>query len=329
MPQIYLCFLWHMHQPFYKDLISGEYKLPWTRMHALKDYYGMVRILEEFPEVRQTFNLVPSMMVQVEEYAAGAAVDPFLQLALKPAESSDGDEQRVPAAALLPRRIRQRMIYRYPRYGELFDAWQAAGRNPARAATVRRAGVPRPADVVAARLVRRGVSGARPGGCAAGSQRGRDFTLDDQRCMGESSARSSARCCPRIPELAATGQIEISTTPYYHPILPLLCDSQHRRGRRIPTCRCRRASAIPQDAAHAARDWRATYMTSRFRSRARGAVAVGGSVSDEALHLAAELGFEWAATDSGVLGPHLGARGRRGWPVPAVSVAAGRPPDAA
>jgi hypothetical protein len=49
MPQIYLCFLWHMHQPFYKDLASGEYKLPWTRMHALKDYYGMVRILEEFP----------------------------------------------------------------------------------------------------------------------------------------------------------------------------------------------------------------------------------------------------------------------------------------
>ncbi len=60
-----------MHQPFYKDLVSGEYKLPWTRMHALKDYYGMVRILEEFPQIRQTFNLVPSMMAQVEEYACG------------------------------------------------------------------------------------------------------------------------------------------------------------------------------------------------------------------------------------------------------------------
>src|SRR2546429_2808082 len=87
MAQINLCFLWHMHQPFYKDLVSGEYRLPWTRMHALKDYYGMVRILEQFPGIRQTFNLVPSMMVQVEEYAAGTAVDPFLQIALKPAES--------------------------------------------------------------------------------------------------------------------------------------------------------------------------------------------------------------------------------------------------
>ncbi len=36
MPKIHLCFLWHMHQPFYKDLVSGEYRLPWTRMHALK-----------------------------------------------------------------------------------------------------------------------------------------------------------------------------------------------------------------------------------------------------------------------------------------------------
>src|ERR1700752_5117088 len=93
MPQIHLCFLWHIPQPFYKDLISGEYKLPWTRMHALKDYYGMVRILEEFPQIRQTFNLVPSMMVQVEEYARGEAKDPFLDLALKPAESLTPQEQ--------------------------------------------------------------------------------------------------------------------------------------------------------------------------------------------------------------------------------------------
>jgi len=75
-----------MHQPFYKDLISGEYRLPWTRMHGLKDYYGMAKILDEFPQVHQTFNLVPSMVVQIEEYARGVAKDPFLEVALKPAE---------------------------------------------------------------------------------------------------------------------------------------------------------------------------------------------------------------------------------------------------
>jgi len=103
MPQIYLCFLWHMHQPFYKDLASGEYKLPWTRMHALKDYYGMVRILEEFPRIRQTFNLVPSMMVQVAEYASGAARDPFFDAALKPAEAlTDADRAFCCATLSIP-----------------------------------------------------------------------------------------------------------------------------------------------------------------------------------------------------------------------------------
>src|SRR5579859_6100789 len=93
MPKIYLCFLWHMHQPFYKDLATGVYKLPWTRMHALKDYYGMVEVLRDFPTVHQTFNLVPSMMVQVDEYARGVARDPYLDLALKPAESLTDSEK--------------------------------------------------------------------------------------------------------------------------------------------------------------------------------------------------------------------------------------------
>jgi len=124
MPNIYLCFLWHMHQPYYKDLVTGEYKLPWTRMHALKDYYGMVRILEEFPKVKQTFNLVPSMMAQVAEYASGEAVDPFLQVVLKPAEALTEDER----AFLLRHSFYadpHQMIYRYPRYGELLQSWQA------------------------------------------------------------------------------------------------------------------------------------------------------------------------------------------------------------
>ena len=45
--KLQLILLWHMHQPFYKDLVSGEYRLPWVRLHALKDYYGMVKLLEE------------------------------------------------------------------------------------------------------------------------------------------------------------------------------------------------------------------------------------------------------------------------------------------
>src|SRR5437868_13192209 len=94
MPQIKICFLWHMHQPFYKDLATGDYRLPWVRLHALKDYYGMVKILEDFPQIHQTFNLVPSLLVQIGEYAAAGKVsDPFLDLAVKPTERLEPAER--------------------------------------------------------------------------------------------------------------------------------------------------------------------------------------------------------------------------------------------
>jgi len=76
-PPIHLVFLWHMHQPYYKDLVTGEYRLPWVRLHALKDYYGMVKLLDEFPEVHQNFNLVPSLITQIQDYVAGTAQDSF------------------------------------------------------------------------------------------------------------------------------------------------------------------------------------------------------------------------------------------------------------
>src|SRR5437870_13826082 len=79
MPVVRVVVFWHQHQPFYKDLVTGEYRLPWVRLHALKDYYGMVKLLDEFPKVHQTFNLVPSLIAQIEDYVAGTAQDPFLQ----------------------------------------------------------------------------------------------------------------------------------------------------------------------------------------------------------------------------------------------------------
>src|ERR1700745_1994429 len=112
--------LWHMHQPFYQDLVTGEHILPWVRLHALKDYWGMVALLREFPGVRVTFNLVPSMLVQLEAFAQDRARDPFLDLSLKPADTLTD----VYAAFLLENFFhaqRQRMIEFYPRYKELLD----------------------------------------------------------------------------------------------------------------------------------------------------------------------------------------------------------------
>src|SRR5437870_6002271 len=110
--------LWHMHQPFYEDLVTHEHILPWVRLHGLKDYYGMAALLREFPEIRLTFNLVPSLLVQLEAFAEGRARDRFLDVSLAPAaELTPGD-----AAFMIQNFFhaqRERMIQVFPRYAEL------------------------------------------------------------------------------------------------------------------------------------------------------------------------------------------------------------------
>src|SRR6201984_688091 len=94
MPSLRVILLWHQHQPFYTELVRGESRLRWTRLHALKDYYGMVKLLDEFPNVHQNFNLVPSLMVQIQDYVAGTAEDPFLRVAATPAKDLTLEQRR-------------------------------------------------------------------------------------------------------------------------------------------------------------------------------------------------------------------------------------------
>ena len=286
-----------MHQPFYKDLVSGEYRLPWTRMHALKDYYGMVKILEEFPQIRQTFNLVPSMIVQVDEYARGEARDPFLECALKPAESLTQTEQ-----AFILRNFfmahPERMIRRYPRYGELYDA------NRAQSASKDGRGVFgaqefRDLQVLSQLAWFDEEYHDHDTEVQALAAKGRNYSLEDQAFIGRKEREICAAVIPQYRKLAASGQIEISTTPFYHPILPLLCDSDiaaiSHPGVPLPPRFC-----YPDDARlqlQMARD----YIERTFGVAPVGLWPSEGSVSDHVLDIAASIGFEWAATDNGVL----------------------------
>ena len=113
-----VAFLWHMHQPYYEDLVTREHILPWVRLHALKDYFGMVALLREFPSVRMTFNLVPSLLVQLEAFAADEAQDRYLELGLKPAHALMPEDVRFILRNFFHAQ-RHRMIDVYPRYAEL------------------------------------------------------------------------------------------------------------------------------------------------------------------------------------------------------------------
>src|SRR5437899_3035017 len=125
MPTLRVLFLWHQHQPFYKDLVTGRYRLPWVRLHALKDYYGMVKLLDEFPSIHQTFNLVPSLITQIEDYVAGTAHDPFLKVAAKPAGELTIADRRF-ALRYLFQANADNLIGRYPRYKELYQQYGAS-----------------------------------------------------------------------------------------------------------------------------------------------------------------------------------------------------------
>lgn len=303
MPHIYLCFVWHMHQPFYKDLVTQEYKLPWTRMHALKDYYGMVRILEEFPEVRQTFNLVPSMMVQVEEYAAGEASDAFLRCALTPTEDLTPEQQDFILQYFFQANP-QRLIHRYARYAELYEAWQAADRNPQRARRFFGASAMCDLQVLSQLAWFDEYFLAEDEEVQYLVRKGRDYSSQDQALMGRKQLEILGRVLPTYKEFAERGQIEISTTPFYHPILPLLCDSDIA-GVSHPYVPLPSRFRYPQDA-------RVQLERAReYMGRQLGHVPAGlwpseGSVSDEVLHVASEMGFRWIATDNGVLSRTLG-----------------------
>ena len=211
-----LAILWHMHQPNYEDLATGEHILPWVRLHAIKDYWGMVALLEEFPRIRVTFNLVPSLVVQVQAFAAGRARDRHLALGLKPAEDLTDEE----AHWLVANGFHApygRMIGPYSRYAELHAA--------------RTAGQPFTADDLRDLQVWHKLTWIDPDWLARDPRllsliaKGRGFTEADKILLRDIELELLRLVVPAYRDASARGQVELSCSPFYHPILPLLCDT--------------------------------------------------------------------------------------------------------
>ncbi|MBV8205491.1 MAG: glycoside hydrolase [Acidobacteria bacterium] len=289
--------LWHMHQPFYKDLITGEYRLPWVRMHALKDYYGMVKLLDEFPRVHQTFNLVPSLITQVEDYVAGTARDPFLDAAARPARDMAPHERRF-ALEYLFQANHTHMIGRYPRYAELLEQFHGAADPVAAEPHFSHQDI---TDLqVLSQVAWFDEFFLEEPDIAELVRKERGYTEEDQEQVMAAERRLMSRVLPAYREAAERGSIEISTSPFYHPILPLLCDTSigavSSPGLPLPQSRFRH----PEDARAQLERGLALYRQT-FGRDARGVWPSEGSVSEEVLAIAAALGVQWMATDEGVL----------------------------
>ncbi|MGO9272067.1 MAG: glycoside hydrolase [Terriglobia bacterium] len=304
MSTTYLMLLWHMHQPYYKDLVEDSYAMPWVRLHAWKDYYGMVAMLKDFPDLHMTFNLVPSLVAQIQDYANDQARESFYDVAFKPAESLTPQDQATLLASAFQIN-RENLLWRYPRFRELFDRFGSGG-NAARG---------RPAVLMQQQDIRDlqvlsqlawfdelYLAGDRDVKRLVGKQRG--YAEEDKAVLRGKGIKLFQAVLKEYGKASARGQIEISTSPFYHPILPLLCDTdvaaESRSGVRLPSRRFRH----PEDARDQLRAAIALH-THVFGTRPVGLWPSEGSVSDELLALAAEEGFRWAATDEGVLARSL------------------------
>jgi alpha-amylase/alpha-mannosidase (GH57 family) len=290
-PRVRLALLWHMHQPYYVDPTTGESILPWVRLHALKDYWGMIATVRAVPGMRVTVNLVPSLVEQIEAYARERTWDRHLVLGLADAATL--------AAADAEWLVREgfhahapTMVLPYPRYAELaalrlrqrpfttadlrdLQVWQKlAWIDPDVLAT----------DARATRLV----------------GKGRDFDELDKAALRTLELELLQRVIPACREAAASGQVELSTSPYFHPILPLLCDSAAHHAAHPTAPLPDPPFRHPEDAAlqlaravEAHRRW--------FGDAPDGVWPSEGSVSDAAAAEIARAGFRWMASDEDIL----------------------------
>jgi alpha-amylase/alpha-mannosidase (GH57 family) len=313
MTRINLMILWHMHQPQYRDPSNGRYVLPWTRLHAIKDYWGMVRLMGDFPGVHVTFNMVPSLGAQLEEYASGRFDEPWFDTAFAPATGlSEEQKQEILVRALQINR--ERLMSRWPRYIELADRVNSQGAE--RTAAVFGVRDWRDLQFLSQLAWMDEDYLANDKDIARLAAKGSDYTEQDKAVLRAKQLELLGRVLPEYRSAASRGQIEISTTPYYHPILPLLCDTDIARvsnpGTPLPNPAFRRPIDAREQLVRARQ-----YHERVFGHAPQGLWPSEGSVSDAALAVAADLGFAWAATDEGVLGRTLDVGfGRDGEGVP-------------
>jgi alpha-amylase/alpha-mannosidase (GH57 family) len=301
MNRVNLVLLWHMHQPQYRDPETEQYVLPWTRLHALKDYWGMVQVLAEVPGFHATFNVVPALGMQLEEYAGGKFNEPWFKLAFKPSEELTREDK----GEILARAFQlnhERLMSRWPRFVELFEWSGPAGGAQAQVTFTQRDW--RDLQLLSQLAWMDEIWLAKDEVVSRLANKGKDFTERDKAALKAKQLEFLGLVLPAYREAVQRGQIEISTTPLYHPILPLLCDSDIARVANPATPLPRRAFRQPEDAREQLRRAR-EYHQRVFGAKPAGLWPSEGSVSDQALTIAMEEGFQWFGTDEGVLGRTL------------------------
>ena len=301
-----LVFLWHMHQPDYRDYASGDFLLPWVYLHAIKDYSDMAYHLEQHPQMKVVVNFVPVLLDQLEDYqqqfATGVIRDPLLRLLARKNLSDVSDAERDLIMASCFRSDHNKMVAPYPFYKRLFDLYKLL--EPGGAVAVSYLSGQYLADLLTwYHLAWCGESLRRENELLIRlMSKDENFTYEDRKALFDLMGSTISGIIPRYRKLEKRGQIEISTTPHYHPLAPLLLDLHSGR-------ESQPESSLPQSQSYPGGRVRVQAQLqeamdshlSRFGVKPQGVWPAEGAVSTELISILAEQGGRWAASGQGVL----------------------------
>ena len=306
MQPVSLAFFWHKHQPYYPNDLTGENEFPWVRLHGTKDYWGMARHIQEVPEFRCTINLVPSLLVQLLKYTEGGGSDRHLEISRIPADGLSHTD----AIYLLDHFFMANcdsMIRPSSRYHELYLK-RRVGTDSAESALSRF--TPREFRDL---QIWSNLAWMHPilfeidSDLRAFRLKGQFYTEADKAWLLDKQTEVLRQIIPMHRKLAEGGQVELTTTPFYHPILPLLWDKRLAR-QAMPDCELpKHLDSYREDAIMHLR--RAVeFHEQLFGEKPRGMWPSEGSVAQEIIAAIAGVGIEWIATDEEILVASTGGR---------------------
>ncbi len=319
---LYIAFLWHFHQPNYKDPHTGIYRLPWVRLHGIKDYLDMVKRVEKFPSLKLTFNIVPSLMEQLNDYVENDAKDIYLLLTLKnPNDLTEAEKIFILENFFLANW--DNMIKPYPRYYELLQkrGFRFTKKDLAKVSRYFSEGDIRDLQVLF------NLSWVDPIFRDADPflkglmQRGRDFNENDKHILIDKQIEILRQIIPTYKRMSSEGQVEFSVSPFYHPILPLLWDTDVARIAMPDMVLPKKRFSYPEDAEKQI-DMAINYFESLFGFKPTGMWPSEGSVSNDVANAIKIRGIKWIATDEEVLSRSLSRplRDSQGYPIDADSL---------
>ena len=295
-----------MHQPYYTDPVAGSASMPWVRLHATKAYYDMAYGLEKFPAIKATFNFTPSLLRQLQEVGSGTVRDLFLEHAQRPAADLRPEEK-----AFLVRHFFSAnwatMVRPYPRYHELLVKRGAGvyGRDLERVA--RQFSTQDLLDLqVWHNLAWFGYGTvSRYPRLAALRTKNRGFTEEEKQDVLALQLATVQDIVPLYRRLMEREQIELTTTPFFHPILPLVIDTDFTRRAR-PDLPLPSRFHAPEDA-ETQLQRAVEFHTATFGRAPVGLWPSEGSVCPELIPMLPKVGLRWLATDEGILARSLEA----------------------